>query len=67
MYTHTHTHTTLQLFSQPFFVNLCIKATENIIKSIYKTFDTVLENEKQSKPRRDIQTEEESKQAGWNM
>ena len=52
---------------EPKLLNLCIKATENIITSIYKTFDTVLENEKQSKPRRDIQTEEESKQAGWNM
>ena len=30
-------------------------------------FDYVLENEKQSKPRRDIQTEEESSTAGWNM
>eukprot|EP00943_MAST-04B_sp_MAST-4B-sp1_P000281 g281.t1 len=43
---------------EPKILTLCINATGNIIKSVFKTFDHVLENEKQSKPRRDIQTED---------
>ena len=50
----------------PKLFKLCISATQNIINSVFQTFDKVLENEKASKPRRDIQTEEENSVAGWN-